>query len=201
MADCLATLIGIASNENECFAGIDEDFLVSDSGFYLTDPLYGIPDLNAVLANPAQGASVTDVFTTLDNARQLAIRDLRKDLVTALHQYRESAYIWRGVAAKNLKSTGTVSLLTNAGTQIYSNRRLMDMTFVITDLYVGTNFTGTVDVNFASNNPDFTQAAITCNTVANTFAKNTLATPVSIPLYQAAETELFYNLYMFHSFA
>jgi hypothetical protein len=196
MADCLATLIGIAPNETECFTGIDEDYLTSDSGYYMTHPAYGIPNLNAVLANPPQGASDPGVFETLNTARQLAITELRKDLTTALHMYRESAYAWRGVAAKNLKSTGVAQLLTNAGAQIYTDRRLHDMTFVITDLYIGTNFTGTVDVNFASNNADFSQAAIECNTVANTWNKNTLATAVSIPLYNAAETELYYNLYM-----
>jgi len=196
MADCLTTLIGITPAECPCFEGIDAGYTDSDSGYYLTDPLYGIPNLSAVLATRAQCEPADNtVYNTLNEARQSAIRDIRTDLMTALSRFREGAGAWRGVIAKNRAVTGTVNSLGKNGTQLYSTRRLIDASFVITDLFIGANFTGTVDVKFESNHRTFTQADITCNTVAGTFEQNMLVTPVTIPLYDAAEQELFYNLY------
>ena len=197
MADCLDTLIGIAADDCECFAGIDEDYTVSDSGFYLTDPLYGVPNLNAILASAQTCASGDGgVWDILNNSKQSAIRDLRSDLTAALTMFREPAGAWRGLAAKELRpQSATITAAGKNGVQVYSHRRLIDMAFVVTDVYVGSNLTGTVDVKFDTNNPDFTQADITCNTVAGTFEKNTLVTEVRLPLYSPAEERLFYNLY------
>lgn len=197
MPDCLDNLIGIAADDCECFAGIAEDYTVSDSGFYLTDPLYGIPNLNAILASASTCASGDGgVWDILNNSKQSGIRDLRADLTSALTRYREPVGAWRGVAAKELRpQSATITAAGKNGVQVYSHKRLIDMAFVVTELYVGSNLTGTVDVKFESNNPDFTQADITCNTVAGTFAKNTLDTEVRLPLYAPAEERLFYNLY------
>lgn len=197
MPDCLSTLIGIKAEDCECFEGIDEDYTVSDSGFYLTDPLYGVPNLNAILAAaPSCASGDGGVWDILNAALQSGIRDLRGDLTAALSLYRQMAGAYRGLVGKNREpGSGTVQSNGKNGVQLYSGKRLIDATFVITDLYIGANFTGSVDVKFDTNHPTFTQADIACNTVAGTFAKNTLVTPVTIPLYATAEEELFYNLY------
>jgi hypothetical protein len=199
MPDCLSTLIGIAANDCECFAGIDEDYTVSDSGFYLTDPLNGVPNLNAILASaPSCTSGDGGVWDILNAALQSGIRDLRGDLTASLSLHRQMAGAWRGNAAKTLEPTGTVNAANGKnGLQITSERRLIDMAFVVTDLYVGSNLTGTTPVKFSANLPsdEFTQADVSCNTVAGTFAKNHLATEIRLPLYSPSEERIFYNLY------
>ena len=196
MADCLDTLIGIAADDCECFAGIDGDYTVSDSGFYLTDPLYGVPNLDAVLANSLPCTADSGVWEILNSAKQRAIRDIRSDLTATLSKHREPAGAWRGYAGTTKQPVATTNqALGKNGIQVYSQARSIDMAFIVTEVYIGSNLTGTVSLKFDTNNPDFTQADITCNSVAGTFEKNVLEAPVSLPLYNAAEQRLFYNLY------
>lgn len=183
--DCLNTLIGLDSLDCDCFTeGRPDGYNTSTSGYYLTDEEHGVPLRSGILANTPCDETI---WGAMARARTGAIADLKNALRLALSGQRERGKGWRGLIGKVERASALTTSKAYAGLSLYPTSRQIDRVLVINAIYAGFSHTGTVEVTIESN--DHLWAApdpVTLNTVAGRFEKNTLGTPIEIPLYSTA---------------
>lgn len=198
MLDCLVNLVGLTDRDCPCYdSAAFPDFATknaSETGYYLTDKDNGFPLLDSLFASIDCG-DPNNIFAILEKARQSALNGIYTDLPTALThpktgRFKKRLLPFNGlVGQRRTTSTKTFSK-TRAGqlwtpSDNWKYRELKDMQFVVTAIWAGFNSTGTLDVDFESNDPDFTTVTKTVNTVAGVMNRNELleADQFTLPLW------------------
>lgn len=187
---CLANIIGLTLKDCGCHDGTKpqdfESLNASDSGYYITDDDYGFSLLSSVMASMDCGDGDT-IWDILVEARRLAINAFDIDVQMAINQKHVSSIIsFNGEIGQRNGTSSQVNLLNPyAGWQMRPGR-LRGGFFKITAIWAGFQQSGTVDLKFLSNNPDFSQADITLNTVGGKFEKNDRSSdPITIPFHSS----------------
>ncbi len=144
---CLDTLIGLSAASHDCFtddepAGFDD----STSGYYLTDPDYGLTAMD--------GAAVAG-WGILEQARTQAIREFKSDLLALLRsRYDLAVHPFNGYFGK-LKYTGTKSVSSGyLGLRIRAKRQ-KGMKIILEKCLLGLDTSGSYTVKVTSNDPLF----------------------------------------------
>lgn len=144
---CLDTLIGLSAVSHACFTD-DEPagFDTSISGYYLTDPDFGLTAMD--------GVSVAG-WGVLEQAREQAIREFKTDLLASLRsRFDLAASPFNGYFGK-LKYTSTRSVSNDyLGIRIRA-RRQKGMKVVLTKCLLGLDTSGSYTVTVTSNDPLF----------------------------------------------
>lgn len=191
---CLDTIVGLDSEPCECYeTGRPEDYNQSDSGYYLTDPEYGVPMQDGILASA--GCADGDLWDILSKARTRSIVDFQVDIKAALDTGKRTAFNpWNGVIGKPSANRSRTEQRAYAGRVIKPKKRSRHQKLVITDLYLGVDFTGDVDVILNSNAFGFTRLTATISATSGIFVKHTLSTAWELDLYQAETPDLYYTI-------
>lgn len=195
---CLNNIVGLDRAVCPCFeTDRPVDYNTSTSGYYLTDPEYGVPMRDGVLASAdCSEGSIWDVLT---KARTLSILDLQVDLKAALDTRKRSAFNpWSGVIGKASANRSVAITKQYAGRVIKPVLRKRHQKKVLTALYLGIDFSGSVDVILNSNAFGFTRKIETVTAISGRFVKHTLSTPWVLDLYSAEEPDLYYTIAFEH---
>jgi hypothetical protein len=187
---CLNTLVGLSKTEFECFSDdAPEGFDTSTSGYHLTDPDYGL-----AVIDQCQLAG----WTMLQTAKAQAILEVQNELRAILREKYPSSFIpFTGEVGKR-KSTGVIQMRKDkAGIRILVPRQRRDMYFVLKEIWLGLDTSGSKSLVFDSNDDLFSQAGLSVACVADTFVKATQDGDIEIPLW--TETELDDHLQYFIS--
>ena len=189
---CLDTIIGLDTTACDCFqADAPVDYSVSDSGLYLTDPEFGLPIRDAILAS----ADCTDsgIWSVMETARSQGIRDFKADLQAALHAKRERTFIpWRGMVGK-IEMNGRHAIASTYAGQIWRPvDRKPGRRFVVTAVWAGFDSTGTVNATITTNAYGVADIPLSLNTQAMQWTRNELETPATLEMYDTGEVELYH---------
>lgn len=192
--DCLTGLVGLANRDCPCVSGgRPSGWNDSESGYYLDDREYGFPVKSSLYANTDCGED--SIWDTLAEAREQGIRDVKSDLQQALETVRESGVInWRGLIGKAEGTGSNISTNTYAGVQLRPRRRMRDAIFVLKAVHINVSESKDVTVTVSSNDGTFTGVTETAAATANTWTRYAFSSPVTIPLYSIAKTDLRYNV-------
>lgn len=197
MADCLDTLVGLSQDDCACFeTSRPETYADSDSGYFLTDPDYGFPMLEALdQSGDCSGVGVWEILTA---ARDQAILQFRTDFLAKVRdRYARRVKTWKGTIGKlthkvNVSSTNDYSGI------VIRPQMIKDGKIVITGAWLGLTTTeGSVTLNITSNDPTFSALTRTLSSTANTFKQTTFSAgqEVTLPFYSDKVDELEYYLY------
>lgn len=191
---CLTNIVGLDRTPCTCFeTGRPEDYNTSLSGYYLTDPEYGVPMQDGILASAGCGEG--DLWDVLSKARTMAIQDFEVDIKAALDTSKKSAFNpWNGVIGKVSANRSKTILKDYAGRVIKPRERLRHQKLVITALYLGIDYTGDIDVVLNSNAFGMTRLTETVSAVSGQFVKHTLSEPWELDLFQAEIPDLYYTI-------
>lgn len=198
MLDCLVNLVGLTDRTCPCHdTAALSNFAtsnVTETGYYVTDKDYGFPLLDSIFASLDCG-DPNNVYAVLEKARQSAINSIYTDLPTALThpktgKFRKRLLPFNGLVGQR-RTTSTRNYSKAKAGQLwqpadkYKYRELKDMQFVVTAIWAGFTTSGTLDLAFESNDPDFTTVTKSLTTVANSMHRNNLAEAdqFTIPLY------------------
>lgn len=197
MPDCLDGLVGLSQDDCDCFiTGRPVDYNESESGFFLTDPEYGFPMVEALdTSGDCSGYGVWDILT---NSRDQAILQFRTDFLAKVREkYNRRVRTWKGTIGKLTYKTHSSGLKNFAG-HVYRPQGIRDGKLVITGAWLGLTTTqASVTLTISSNDPTFTPATIDLSSVANQFNQTSLASgsEIAIPFYSDHVDELEYYFY------
>lgn len=197
MADCLDGLVGLSQDDCDCFeTGRPVDYNSSESGFFLTDPEYGFPMVEALdTSGDCAGYGVWDILT---NSRDQAILQFRTDFLAKIRErYNRRVRTWKGTIGKLTHKTTSTGLRTYAG-HVYRPESLKDGKLVITAAWLGLTTTeASVTLNVESNDPTFTAITKTLSSTAGQFNQNAFAAgqEITLPFYSDKVDTLEYYLY------
>lgn len=197
MADCLDTLVGLSDDDCACFeTGRPVDYNTSDSGYFITDPEYGFPMVEALdVSGDCSGIGVWDVLT---KARGKAIDQFRTDFLTRVRdRYNRRVRTWKGTIGKLSWKTNASGLQDYAG-HVYRPQPLRDGKLVLTGAWLGLTTTeGSVTLNISSNDPTFTTLTRTLSSTAGQFKQTTFSSgqEVTLPFFSDHVDELYYYIY------
>jgi hypothetical protein len=144
---CLDSLIGLSATSHDCFTDTEPSgFDTSSSGYYLTDPDFGLTAMD--------GVAVAG-WGVLTQAREQAIREFKNDLLASLRsKYDLAVHPFSGYFGK-LKYTGIKSANSDfLGLRIRSKRQ-KGMKVILTKCLLGLDTSGTYTVSITSNDPLF----------------------------------------------
>lgn len=190
---CLDNIIGLDRTECDCFPDAPSGFNTSTSGYFMTDPEYGVPMKDGILANA--GCGEDDLWAVLANTRSRAIDDFQIDLRSVLDEEKKPAFTpWNGVINRATANRSKTISKAFAGNVIKPLRRQRHQKLVITALYLGIDFTGDVTVRLNSNKFGFTELTATVAAISGQFVKYTLPTAWELDLYQAEVPDLYYTI-------
>lgn len=197
MADCLDALVGLSQDDCACFeTGRPATYADSESGYFITDPDYGFPMVEALdTSGDCSGIGVWDILT---NARDQAILQFRSDfLIKVRERYNRRVKTWKGTIGKLAWKTQQAGMNTYAG-QVLTPQSLRDGKLVITGAWLGLTTTeGSVTLNITSNDPTFTPITRTLSSTGGQFKQTVFASgqEVVIPFYSDKVDELKYFFY------
>ena len=191
---CLDTLVGLSARDCPCLSGGEPSGgSVSDSGYYLTDSEYGFPLVESVFANA--DCSEGSGWDLLQESLSGAIREVKNDLLQALNQYRESNVAnYRGLIGK-AESKTTYPVSGNIfGVQIRPRKRLKDAYWTIKAFHLGIDTAGDYEITISSNDNTWTPVSYTVTVSGDAWTRYELETPLQLPLYSIATSDLKYNI-------
>ena len=197
MADCLDGLVGLSQDDCACFVTDRPiDYNSSDSGYFLTDPDYGFPMVEALdTSGDCAGYGVWDILT---NSRDQAILQFRADFLAKVRErYNRRVRTWKGTIGKLTYKTTSTGLNQFAG-HVYRPQALKDGKLVLTGAWLGLTTTEVaVTLTVSSNDPTFTTQTRTLTATANTFEQTAFATgqEITLPFYSDHVDELEYYIY------
>ena len=197
MPDCLDTLVGLSQDDCDCFAtGRPVDYDQSDSGFFITDPEYGFPMVEALnVSGDCSGYGVWDILT---NARDQAILQFRSDFLAKVRErYNRRVKTWKGTIGKLTYKTTASGLKSNAGI-VLRPQPLKDGKLVLTGVWLGLSTTeASVTLNVTSNDPTFTPITKVLTSTASTFVQTAFASgqEITLPFYSDKVDNLEYYLH------
>lgn len=144
---CLDTLVGLSRTQYECFTDdVPDNFDTSDSGFFLTDPDYG---LTVVEQCAIEG------WTLLQAALNQAILETKTDLTAKLRStYDSGVSPYSGIVGQ-IKFTGLQSVTKDYIGQRYRAAYQKGVKFVPKKIYLGVDTAGTYTAEITSNDPTF----------------------------------------------
>lgn len=191
---CLSGLVGLDRNPCECYEDDrPSDYNVSASGYYLTDPEYGVQMRDGVLG--AKDCGQGSMWDVLARARTAAIADFQVDLYAAVLMGRNRTFTaFSGMIGQ--ATANRTNRLSNAyaGQVFKPRKRMRHNRLVITAVYLGRADSGNVDVVLNSNAFDFTPLTVTVAATGGRFVKHTLATPWVLDMYQQEVMDLYYTI-------
>lgn len=198
MADCLDTLVGLSIDDCACFeTGRPVDYNTSESGYYLTDPDYGFPMLEALdQSGDCTGIGAWDVLTS---ARSQAILQFRTDFLAKVRdRYRRRVSTWKGTIGKLTWKVAQTGFRQYSGIVIRP-QMIKDGKLVITGAWLGLTTTeATVTLNVTSSDPTFSAITRTLSSTGNTFKQTVFASgqEVTLPFYSDKVDTLEYYIYL-----
>lgn len=197
MADCLDALVGLSQDNCECFeTNRPEGYDDSESGFFLTDPDYGFPMMEAL--NTSGDCSGYGVWDILTSARAQSILQFRTDFLAKIRErYNRRVRTWKGTIGKLSHKTQTSGLRTYAG-HVYRPQPIKDGKLVVTGAWLGlTSTEATVTMTIASNDPTFPTVTRDLSSTANQFKNTEFSSgqSIEIPFYSDHVDELEYYFY------
>lgn len=197
MADCLDTLVGLSQDDCACFeTGRPVTYNESDSGFFITDPEYGFPMVEALdVSGDCTGYGVWDILTS---ARSQSILQFRSDFLAKVREkYNRRVRTWKGTIGKLTYKTTSSGLKSNAG-HVYRPQSLKDGKLVLTGAWLGLTTTeATITLNVTSNDPTFTPITKVLSSTASSFKLTTFAAgeEITLPFYSDKVDDLEYYLH------
>jgi hypothetical protein len=172
---CIDTLVGLSSTSPKCFTDAEpEGYDTSDSGYYVNDPDYGIPIIEACRF---------DGWGILSRSLELAIRDFKTDLAASLLTTHEKKQMGFQGTIGQIKNSGTESInlnKTHIGNVIKTGN-FRGLNLVVRNVFLGLDTTGTYTLKINSNDPDFPEITRSIQSTAGTFRKNAV-TAFTLPL-------------------
>jgi len=197
MPDCLDTLVGLSQDDCACFeTGRPSTYADSDSGYYLTDPEYGFPMVEAL--DQSGDCSEVGLWDILTASRDQAILQFRADFLAKVRdKYRRRVKTWKGTIGKLKSNANATGLNTYAGI-VLRPQKIKDGRIVLTGAWLGLTTTeGAVTLNISSNDPTFAPVTRSLSSTANQFKQTTFATgqEVTLPFYSDKVDELEYYIY------
>lgn len=199
--ECLNGLVGLSDRDCPCWT-TDRPSTYNDSetGYYLTDPEYGFPLMEAVFA----GSDCSDgsVWDMLLKARNKAIRDFQTDLQAHLYTTKASKYhVFAGLIGKDQSTIARTLTGTYQGILITPNN-VKGGVLKISKIGLDIDTTTTVTVKvYSSADTSAALFSLPCNAVANKLTYTNLPIPLELPLYDQNVSELrYYMVYESPSF-
>lgn len=197
MADCLDTQVGLSQDDCDCFeTGRPIDYNISSSGYFLTDPDYGFPMVEALdVSGDCAGYGIWDILTS---ARDQSILQFRTDFSAKVRErYNRRVRTWKGTIGKLTWKTQATGLNTYAG-QVLRPQSLKDGKLIITGAWLGLTTTEvSVSLTISSNDPTFTPITRVLSSTAGQFTQTAFASgqEITIPFFSDKVDELEYYFY------
>jgi len=187
---CLNYLVGLSEGEHSCFddEAPEGDALNGTSGYFLTDPDYGVN----VIDN-----CETNGWTLLSDCRSKAVQEFKTDLRAMLRQEKDSTITpFSGQIGRRSASSLELPSKTYVGVRI-KPAILKGAKMVLSGIYLGLSQSAAFTLNIASNDPDFSTVQKAVNSDAGVFNANAFDSSVSLPFWSENCTdELEYYIYL-----
>ncbi len=185
---CLDTLVGLSEATHSCFTDERPADYDGTSGYYITDPDYGI---NIIDNCEAEG------WTMLSAARSKAIQEFKTDLRAKMRgQNASTVNPFNGVIGRRSATSFESNTQTYLG-HLLKPLRLKGGKFVLETVYLGLTTTDSFTMTIASNDPDFSSLTDAVTSTAGTFKATTLSTEREIPFWSNNDLDtLEYYLYI-----
>jgi hypothetical protein len=168
MACEITGLIGIADTEPSCFTGTrPSDWNVSESGYYLLDPEYGMRVYDDCKFNG---------WEVCTRAISMGAAALKSDLRQAVYQNNNRNWVpFSGYIGEAITKGTNNNARAYIGTFIKIPNVKKGMKLILSELLLGLDATGTFDVTIRSNIPNFEDITFEVESIADRWKVNDLS--------------------------
>ena len=184
MIDCLDGLIGLTDIDCECvIEERPENYNSSSSGYFLTDPEWGIPFKTVAFASPDCFSGGT-IWEVMQNSIDKAIIDFCTDLNASLYSKYDSRFKQFSGFMGQMDSNGTLSTSKQYAVQKVNFLNYSSGCFTVDKIALGLSCDAIVDVRIRdSQNPSVILHTIpSVEAKAGQFASFGLEEPIELPM-------------------